>query len=396
MAALSVGVVKESAPGEHRVAVVPDVVPRLIDAGLEVLVEEDAGASAWLPDSQYSRVGATILPAAALDARADILVCVQPPDRTRLDRLREGQLLVGLLDPLTNRELVDVCSRRGVTTISLDLLPRTLSRAQSMDALTSQANVAGYRAALVAATEYGRYFPLLMTAAGTARPAQVLVLGVGVAGLAAIGTARRLGAVVTGYDIRPETREEVRSVGARFLDLAGVTVANGTGGYARALSDEERDAQQEALQQRIGEFDIVIATAQVPGRKPPLLVTGEALKSMRPGSVVVDLAAGPHGGNVEGSVPGQHLVLADGVLVVGAGNLAAAMAPGASAAYARNILSMVTHLAHDGALAIDLADEIQAAVVVTHDGAVVSPTLAGVQDGPIVTAPRAGRAGGSR
>jgi NAD(P) transhydrogenase subunit alpha len=261
--------------------------------------------------------------------------------------------------------VVEACARRGVTAISLDLLPRTLSRAQSMDALTSQANIAGYKAALVAADAYGRYFPLLMTAAGTAKPAQVLVLGAGVAGLSALGTCRRLGAQVTGYDIRPETRDEVTSVGARFLDLAGVTVANGVGGYARALRDEERQAQQEALQQRIGEFDVVITTAQVPGRRPPVLVTAEAVKGMRPGSVVVDLAAGPLGGNVEGSEPDRDVLLADGVRVIGAGNLASAMAPGASAAYARNIAALVAHLMPGGDPVIDPADEVIGPMLVT-------------------------------
>jgi H+-translocating NAD(P) transhydrogenase subunit alpha len=369
--AASIGVLKESAPGEHRVAVVPAVVPRLRERFPDVLVENDAGTGAFLPDSAYTEAGAVPVGAAELDARADVLLCVQPPPRRRVDRLRAGQILVGLLNPIGAPETVAACAARGVTAVSLDLLPRTLSRAQSMDALTSQANIAGYKAALVAADTYGRYFPMLMTAAGTAKPAQVLVLGVGVAGLAAIGTCKRLGAQVTGYDIRPETREEVTSVGARFLDLRGVTVANGVGGYARALTDEEREAQQEALQQRIGEFDVVITTAQVPGRRPPLLVTAEAVKGMRPGSVVVDLAAGPLGGNVEGSRPDADVLLADGVRVIGAGNLAAAMAPGASAAYARNVTALVTHLLPHGEPAIDPTDEIVSAMLVAHEGKVI-------------------------
>jgi NAD(P) transhydrogenase subunit alpha len=237
-----------------------------------------------------------------------------------------------------------------------------------MDALTSQANIAGYKAALVAADAYGRYFPLLMTAAGTAKPAQVLVLGAGVAGLSAIGTCRRLGAQVTGYDIRPETRNEVISVGARFLDLAGVSVADGVGGYARALREEERQAQQEALQQRVGEFDIVITTAQVPGRRPPVLVTAEAVKGMRPGSVVVDLAAGPLGGNVEGAEPDRAVLVADGVRVIGAGNLASAMAPGASAAYARNIAALLLHLLPEGFPVVDPTDEVVGPMLVAYDG----------------------------
>jgi NAD(P) transhydrogenase subunit alpha len=366
--ATSIGVVKESEPGEHRVAVVPAVVPRLRELGCEVLVENDAGTGAFLPDSAYTEVGAVPVGAQELIERADVLVCVRPPSAQRVAQLRRGQVLVGLLEPSADPDRVPALAKGGVDAVSLDLLPRTLSRAQSMDALTSQASIAGYKAALVAADAYGRYFPMLMTAAGTAKPAQVLVLGVGVAGLSAIGTAKRLGAQVTGYDIRPETREEVRSVGARFLDLAEVSVANGEGGYARALTDAEREAQQEALQQRVGEFDVVITTALVPGRKPPLLVTLDALKGMRPGSVVVDMAAGPRGGNVEGSQPESSVTVADGVRLIGAGNLASAMAPGASAAYARNITALLAHLVRDGVPRIDVDDEILAATVITHGG----------------------------
>lgn len=384
MAAVSVGIMKESASGERRVAVVPEVVSRIRDLGLDVLVEAGAGDGAWLPDSAYRQAGASVLPAATLDERAAVLVCVRAPDPARVARLRPGQLLIGLLDPLGAPELVRACADRGVTAISLDLLPRTLSRAQSMDALTSQASIAGYKAVLVAANAYGRYFPMLMTAAGVARPAQVLVLGAGVAGLSAIGTARRLGALVTGYDIRPQARDEVGSLGARFLELPGVDLtgegeAGGAGGYARALTGEERQAQQEALQQRISDFDIVITTAQVPGRRPPLLVTADAAKGMRPGSVVVDLAAGPSGGNVEGAQPDQEILVADGVTIIGAGNLASAMAPGASAAYSRNIAALLAHLVHDGAPVVDTTDEIQAAIVLSHDGAVVSPMVGGTR-----------------
>ena len=361
------GVVKESEPGERRVAAVPAVVPRLTALGLDVLVEHDAGVGAFHPDSAYAEAGATCVDARTLDARVDIVWCVGPPPP---ERLRAGQVLLGLLSPDGNPELVAALAARGVTALSLDRLPRTLSRAQSMDALTSQANIAGYKAAILAADTYGGYFPLLMTAAGTARPAQVLVLGAGVAGLAAIGTARRLGAVVTGYDIRPETREEVHSLGARFLDLGDAPVANGEGGYARALTDEERAAQQEALQVAISDFDVVITTAQVPGRKPPLLVTEEALKGMRPGSVVVDIAAGRFGGNVEGVPVDGTVVVDDGVTVVGAGRLASAMAPAASAAYARNLSALTAHLVRDGAPVVDLADDIVGAITVTHEGSV--------------------------
>jgi proton-translocating NAD(P)+ transhydrogenase subunit alpha len=363
---VSLGVLKESEPGERRVAAVPAIVPRLTGLGLDVLVEHDAGVGAFQPDSAYAEAGATSVDARTLDAQATIVWCVGPPP---VERLRSGQVLLGLLNAPTNPDLVAALAARGVTALSLELLPRTLSRAQAMDALTSQANIAGYKAAIVAADTYGGYFPLLMTAAGTAKPAQVLVLGAGVAGLAAIGTAKRLGAVVTGYDVRPETREEVQSLGARFLDL-GVTVSDGVGGYARALTDEEREAQQEALQERIGDFDVVITTALVPGRRPPLLVTEEALKGMRPGSVVVDIAAGPKGCNVEGAPADGTVVVDDGVTVVGAGRLASAMAPAASMAYARNLYALTAHLVRDGAPVIDLDDEILGAITVTHEGSV--------------------------
>jgi NAD(P) transhydrogenase subunit alpha len=263
----------------------------------------------------------------------------------------------------------------GVTAVSLDRLPRTLSRAQSMDALTSQANVAGYRAVLVAASAYQGYFPMLMTAAGTVRPAVVLVLGAGVAGLQAIGTARRLGAVVNGYDVRPEARGDIESLGGKFLDL-GTTQATSEGGYARALTDDETRAQQQALAAAIARNDVVITTAQVPGARPPVLVTAEAVAAMRSGSVIVDLAAGPLGGNVDGSLPDATVVTANGVSIIGAGNLPSSMAAAASTAYSRNVSALLDHLRPDGALTIDPTDEIQAGVVVTHGGAVVNPAVA--------------------
>jgi len=362
---LTIGVVKEVAAGERRVAMVPAVVSRLTALGVTVLVETGAGAGAFAADSAYTQAGAGIADAAALEAGADVVLCLNWPDEQRLGRLRPGALLIGLLAPAGHPQQVAASHARGLRLASLDLLPRTLSRAQPMDALSSQAGIAGYRAAILAANVYGGYFPMLMTAAGTAKPAQVLVLGAGVAGLAAIGTARRLGALVSGYDIRPQTRDEVRSMGAQFLELGGApATGDGTGGYARELTEAEREAQQAALQARIGEFDVVITTAQVPGRTPPVLVTAEALKGMRPGSVVVDLACGPLGGNVDGSAPERSVVVGDGVTVIGAGNLPATMAQGASAAYARNVTALVAHLVRDGALVLDPADEITAAILV--------------------------------
>jgi len=260
--------------------------------------------------------------------------------------------------------------------ISLDGLPRTLPKAQAMDVLTSQANVAGYKAAIVAASVFGRFFPLLITAAGTARPAKVLVLGTGVAGLQAIGTAKRLGAVVSAYDVRPQTKTEVESLGATFIELTSVGAASGEGGYARALTEDERQAQQAELTGHIARQDVLITTAQVPGRRPPLLVTDEALKAMAAGSVVVDMGSGPLGGNVAGSVPGETIVTENGVTVIGAGNLAATVPAAASAAFARNVSSLLLHMVSDGELAIDTSDDIQAGVVIAHGGTVVHPATA--------------------
>jgi NAD(P) transhydrogenase subunit alpha len=361
---MKIGVLKEHVAGERRVSLVPGVVATLSSAGAAVLVETGAGANATFDDGAYDAAGAFVVSRAEVLREADVVVCVNPPDEPGLHR---GQVLVGLLRPHENAARVREWAVTGVTVVSLDLLPRTLSRAQAMDALTSQATVVGYKAALVAANAYGGYFPMLVTAAGTVRPASVLVLGAGVAGLQALGTTRRLGAVVTGYDVRPEARAEVLSVGARFLDLAGGPAAGGSGGYARDLTAEEREAQQQALRAAIGAADVVITTAGVPGRKPPVLVTEEALKEMRPGSVVVDTAAGPLGGNVELSKPNGP-VFVDGVTVIGAGNLAAEMPVAASTAYARNIQSSLAVLCPGGEPRIDVTDEIQDAIVVAHAG----------------------------
>lgn len=366
MPAMTIGVLSEDTPGEHRVALVPEVVTRLVTAGWRVWVQVGAGAGAFCADSAYTQAGAQVVPMDEVIARADVLVRVTAPEPELVARMRPGQLLVGLLGMRVNQPLARACAAAGVTAVSLDLLPRTLSRAQSMDALTAQASIAGYKAALVAATAYGGYFPMLMTAAGTVRPARVLVLGAGVAGLQAIGTARRLGAVVTGYDVRPAARVEIESLGARVLDLPDTVTDAGSGGYARALTDAERQAQQRALDERLPDFDVIITTAQVPGRVPPVLVTAQALKAMRPGSVVVDLAASALGGNVEGSEPDRTVVVADGVTVIGAGNLPASMPAAASAAYARTIAALLGVFAHDGAVRVDRTDEIQAAVVVPN------------------------------
>ncbi len=374
MSQLTVAVGTESAPGERRVALVPDQIGPLRAAGLAVRVESGAGAQAWFDDGAYQQAGAEVVGRSDLVA-ADIVVSVARPAADLL-RPEPGQVVVGLLTALADPGYVQELAGRGATAVSLDTLPRTLSRAQPMDALTSQANVAGYKSVLVAANAFGRFFPMLVTAAGTARPARVLVLGAGVAGLQAMGTARRLGAVVRGYDIRPESRTEVESVGATFLDLGGPKSASGEGGYARALTPEEQRAQQQALAEHIARHDVVITTAQVPGRRPPLLVGEDVVKAMSPGSVVVDLASGPLGGNVAVSQQGETVVTDGGVTVIGATNLAASVPGAASAAYSRNITAVLLHLVRDGALAIDLDDEIQAGIVVAHGGQVVSPAVA--------------------
>jgi NAD(P) transhydrogenase subunit alpha len=373
---MKAAVVKETAPGERRVALVPDAVVKLRPAGIDVLVERGAGESAWLPDPAYAGAGATIVGTAELFATADVILTVTKPSPEQVDQLSKGQAIIGMLAPLTDPELVAALAARGVTAISLDGLPRTLSRAQPMDALTSQANVAGYKAALVAAAAFGRFFPLLITAAGTAPPAKVLVLGAGVAGLQAIGTAKRLGAVVSGYDVRPAAKGEVESLGATFIELTSVVSAAGEGGYARELTPEERAGQQEELAGHIARHDVVITTAQVPGRRPPLLVTDDTLKAMAPGSVIVDMGASALGGNVTGSVPGETVVTGNGIRIVGADNLPATVPTAASNAYSRNISALLLHMTTDGALAIDTNDEIQAGVVIAHDGKVVSEAVA--------------------
>ncbi len=373
----TIGVLAENAP-ERRVALTPDGVQRLRKAGHQALVQSGAGAAAWFPDDAYVSAGAQIVAAEKVLAQADIIACIAPPGPPERQLLRPGQLVVGLLQPLINAELAHELAAAKVTAVSLDGLPRTLSRAQAMDVLSSQANVAGYKAALVAADAYGGYFPMLMTAAGTTRPARVLVIGAGVAGLQAIGTARRLGAMVTGYDIRDAARADVLSTGAGFLELEGLPQLGrqaGGDGYARELTGAEREAQQAALDAAIGRFDIVITTAQVPGRRPPLLVRAAALQQLQPGAVVVDLASGPLGGNVEGSVPEQTVHTPGGVTIIGAGSLPSQVPKAASTAYSRNIVALVAYLIPGDDLVLNLSDEVIAGVLVCHDGELVHPDV---------------------
>jgi NAD(P) transhydrogenase subunit alpha len=375
---LTVGVLRESVPGERRVALTPDGAGRLMTLGYAVTIETGAGTGAWFDDASYLAAGASIADTQDVISGSDILLCVQPPDEARRASILPGRTLIGLLQLRADPQLATSLAEAKVTALSLDGLPRLLSSAQAMDVLSSQANAAGYKAALVAAEAFSGYLPMLMTAAGTMRPAKVLVLGAGVAGLQAIGTARRLGAVVTGYDVRDAARDEVLSTGATFLDLAaegGPVSAGGAGGYARELTAGERQAQQAAMSKAIASFDIVITTAQVPGRRPPVLVRADAVAALASGSVVVDLAAGPKGGNVEGVVADTTVVTDNGVTLIGAGNLASSMSRAASSAYSRNIASLLAHLTTDGALRLDTEDQITAGLLVTRDGEVVHPAV---------------------
>ena len=369
---MKIGVAKETAPGERRVALVPEVLGKLTTAGLEILVEQGAGAGAAIPDQAYADAGATIVSSVELYAQADAILRVAKPSPSEVKVMRSGQAVVGFLAPLIDPGTAGALAAQGVTAISLDAIPRTLSRAQTMDALSSQANVGGYKAVLIAANAFGRYFPLLTTAAGTAKPANVLILGIGVAGLQAIGTARRLGAVVKAYDVRPETREQAESLGAQFVKLKTTIDATGAGGYARELTAEERAAQQAELNEVIGTMDVVITTAQVPGRKPPVLVTADAVARMKSGSVIVDMAASALGGNCELSQAGETVTSPNGVAIIAPDNLPASMPAGSSAFYARNISALLLGMVKDGNLDLDFEDEVTKATVITHGGAVVS------------------------
>jgi proton-translocating NAD(P)+ transhydrogenase subunit alpha len=355
---MRVGVASETAPGERRVALVPETVAKLAAAGFEIVVEPGAGAAASFPDEAYGEAGASF----GSPWEADALVKVRKPDESEAARLRNGQLLIGFLDPLGDPESVRELETAGVVAFAMESIPR-ITRAQSMDALSSQATVAGYKAALLAAETLPRFFPMLMTAAGTVPPAKVLVIGAGVAGLQALATARRLGAVVTGFDVRPVVREQIESLGANWLDL-GVSGAEAEGGYARELTAEEMKAQQQALEARIADFDAVITTAAVPGRAAPKIIPASAVRTMRPGSVIVDLAA-ETGGNSELTEPGE-IVEREGVTLVGLTNLPSTMPYHASTLYSRNVQALLLHLAPEGSLNLDWTDEITAGACVTR------------------------------
>jgi NAD(P) transhydrogenase subunit alpha len=373
------GVPKETYPDERRVALVPAVLPSLTKAGIEVVIEAGAGEAAGFPDSQYREKGATVVGRDEVFARADVILQVRTlganPEagRADLERLRKRQAVIGLAEPLTALDELKALAARGVTAFAMELMPR-ITRAQSMDVLSSQAVVAGYKAVLLAAEALPRLFPLLMTAAGTVSPAKVFVVGAGVAGLQAIATARRLGAVVKAYDVRPAVKEQVESLGASFAQVEIETgAAEGSGGYAKAMDEAFYRRQGEMMARLVAESDVVITTAAVPGKKAPRLITADAVKGMAPGSVIVDLAA-EHGGNCELTRPGQTIV-EHGVTIIGPDNIASTVPYHASQMYAKNVSTFLLHLLADGLLRLDVGDEITRETMMTRDGQVVHPRL---------------------
>ena len=366
---MKVGTPRERATDERRVALVPDTAARLIAAKLEVFVESGAGASAFLADDAYEKAGATVVSGAGGVLKdSDVVLKVQAPGADEVASIKKGAVLISFLQPATQGDTIKALARQGVTAFSLEMLPR-ISRAQSMDALSSQASAAGYKAVLMAADRLGKLFPMMMTAAGTIAPSRVLVMGAGVAGLQAIATARRLGAVVSAYDVRPAVKEEVQSLGATFIEL-GLEAQEGQGGYAREQSEDFLRKQRELIGEHVAKSDVVITTAAVPGRRAPLLVTGDMVKAMRPGSVIIDLAA-ETGGNVELTEAGKDVDVG-GVSIIGTRNVPSTMPLTTSQLFARNVANLLLHLVDDGALKLDFSDEITKGTCVTHGGEIVN------------------------
>jgi NAD(P) transhydrogenase subunit alpha len=365
------GVPKETVPGERRVALVPDLVPKLTKAGLEVLVQSGAGEAAGFLDSSYQEKSARI--EADAISRADIVLKVQPPTAEETGKMKEGAVLIGFLQPYTNAAGIQALAARQVASFSMELMPR-ITRAQPMDALSAMSTVAGYKAVLLAANRLPKFFPLLMTAAGTVTPARVFVIGAGVAGLQAIGTAKRLGAVVEAYDTRPVVKEQVESLAAKFVELGLETKdAQAATGYAKAQSEEFYQQQRQMMLKYVAAADAVIPTALVPGQRAPVLITEEMVKGMRPGSVIVDLAA-EQGGNCALTEPGQEVVK-HGVLIIGPMNLPSTVPYHASQMYARTVTSFLLHLLKDGRIHLDLEDELTRGPLVTHQGKIVHPAV---------------------
>ncbi|HUK99773.1 MAG TPA: NAD(P) transhydrogenase subunit alpha [Nitrospirota bacterium] len=360
--AITIGVPRETASEERRVAVVPDVVKRFKALGADFCIERGAGAGCYFHDDDF---GASCLAASSTDVfeQSRIIFKVQPPSLDEIRSMRPGTILIGFLYPYENRERASLLCERDVTSFAVELIPR-ISRAQSMDALSSQATVAGYQSALIASVASPKFFPMITYAAGTLRPARVLVIGAGVAGLQAIATVHRLGAIVDAYDVRPETKEQVESLGAKFLDIG--VIAAGTGGYARELTEEEKNQQQEKLKKAVSQADVLITTAAIPGKKSPLIITENMVSGMKQGSVIVDMAA-DSGGNVAGSRPGKTII-AHGVSIVGTVNLPSHMPIHASEMYARNLFNFISPFIKDGELELDWSDEIISGSVFTHQG----------------------------
>jgi NAD(P) transhydrogenase subunit alpha len=370
---MKIGIPKERREHEQRVAASPDTIKRYKAMGLEPVVERGAGIGAAMLDDALMAAGAVLVDGPDEALAADILLKVQRPTDAEMARLRQGQVLIGMLDPYMNKEQVEAYAGAGVSAFAMELLPRT-TRAQAMDVLSSQANLAGYKAVVDAMASYSRALPMMMTAAGTVTPAKIFVVGAGVAGLQAIATAKRMGAVVSATDVRPAAKEEIESLAAKFVGFVPADAAT-KGGYARALTPEEQAEQARMVAEHVRTQDIVITTAQVPGRKAPRIVTGEMVRSMKPGSVVFDLAA-ETGGNVEGSVPGET-VEADGIKIIGARNLPSRLAPASSVLYARNLLNFVQLIVDkEGKLAVHLEDDLVKGALLSHEGKVVHPNFA--------------------
>ncbi|MBD1840431.1 Re/Si-specific NAD(P)(+) transhydrogenase subunit alpha [Coleofasciculus sp. FACHB-64] len=367
---MRIAVAKEVEVGERRVALVPDTVGRLVKQGLEVWVEAGAGEQAFFFDDAYKAAGATIVSdTGALWREADVLLKVNPPKEHEIHQLKEGGVLIGFLNPLGNPNLIQRLAERRVTAFSMELIPRT-SRAQSMDALSSQAGVAGYKAVLIAAAAVPKFFPMLTTAAGTIAPAKVFIMGAGVAGLQAIATARRLGAIVEAFDIRPAVKEEVQSLGAKFIEVQLNEETVAAGGYAKEVSEASKQRTQEVLTEHVKQADVVITTAQVPGRKAPILVTEEMVAQMKPGAVIVDLAA-EQGGNCACTEPGKD-VQRNGVTIIGPMNLPASMPVHASQMYAKNVLTLVQYLIKESALQLNFEDDIISSTCVSNNGEILN------------------------
>ncbi len=375
-----IGIPKQTVPGETRVALVPTVVKKLVDLGTTVLVESGAGLSSGHADGAYHRAGASVLTSTTSAwAQADLVAAVHPPTAQQASQVQQGAILIGMLAPLRYPEIIETLAKRGATTFSLEMLPR-ISRAQPMDTLSSQANVAGYMAAVIAASACAKMFPMMITAAGTLAPAKVFVIGAGVAGLQAIATAKRLGAVVEGYDVRPEVKEQVQSVGGRFVELPTTTAdAQSTGGYAKQQSDQDRQRQIDLMTKHVIGADVVITTAAIFGKDPPLLIPNDVVEQMKSGCVIVDLAADERAGcgNCEATHPGRRYTTDQGIVIEGATNLPAWAPAHSSQMFANNVFAFIKELfTDDTTITLNPDDELQQATLVTHQGHIVHPLVA--------------------